>query len=408
MTRIVICDDDEARGRDDWATRIRAAMSASDDLKVQVLSVYELATAIEDLEKRSVNARRSHHNQSDHDDRASVVDAADVLVIDYDLTPDPDILTETDPEHEKVIWFELRAQTAETIAYLSRCYSRAGYIIIVNQDFKERTFDNTFQRFAESRADLNVSQDELGQTELWTGVGSGFRPWSWLPPVDAKDLFKRRVDQVDLDAGVLESLGLLPIEESGLDARQLDALGDEPAARTFRDVAITPELGLVGRDAPADEETLKRIAAAGVGRWLDRVVMAAQNVLVDTPHLLYRFPSLLPADPNVVESWNNALQLDGNQLNAGNPVLADKHVAACNWFSRPTWFWPRLLSDESIAEVATPWTSRSYMWVFAEDVSRFIGISAAAEIDTDLPGPYSRRFIAKRGDVQYWPRQRIL
>lgn len=408
MIRIVICDDDEARGRDDWAARIRAAMSASDDLRVQVLSVYELATAIEDLEKRSVTARRSHHNQSSYEDRASVIDAADILVIDYDLTPDPDRLTENDPEREKVIWFELRAQTAETIAYLSRCYSRCGHIIIVNQDFKERTFDTTFQRFAESRADLNISQDELGQAELWTGVGPGFRPWSWIPPLDARDLFQRRVAQVDLEAGVLESLGLLPIEENGLDARQLDALGDEPASRTFRDVAITPELGLLGRDVPADEETLKRIAAAGIGRWLDRVIMAAQNVLVDTPHLLYRFPSLLPGDPNLVESWNYALQLDGEQFDTGNPVLADKHIAACNWFSRPTWFWPRLLSDDSIAEVATPWTSSSYTWVFAEDISRFIEISAAAEIDTDLPGPYSRRFIAKLDDVQYRPRKRIL
>lgn len=408
MTRVVICDDDEGRARDDWAVRIRTAMRGSADPNVRVLSAYELAAAIEDLEKRSVDARRSRHGQPDYEDQASVIDHADVLVIDYDLTPDPDRLTESDPDREKVIWFELRAQTAETVAYLARSYSRCGHIIIVNQDFKEITFDTTFQRFAESRADLNVSQDELGQSELWIGTGLGFRPWSWLPPLEAKDLLQWRIDQVALDASVLETLGLLPVEESGLDARQLDALGDDPATRTFRDVALTPELGLLGRDAPADEETLKRIAAAGIGHWLDRMVLTAQNVLVDAPQLLYRFPSLLPGDPNVETAWNHALEIDVAQIDASNPALASKHVAACNWFSRPTWFWPQLLADESIAEVAAPWTSRSYEWVFAEDASRFINISVASEIQTDLPGPFSRRFIAKFNDVQYRPRNRIL
>jgi hypothetical protein len=406
--RVVICDDDEVRGRDDWAARIEMAIGTTLDVEVQVLGTYELAAAIESLEQRSVAARANEPGRIAYDDAASVIDAADILVIDYDLTPDSNTLAESDVEREKVIWVELRAQTAETVAYLSRCYSRCGSIVIVNHDFKVRTFDTTFLKFVDSWADFNISQDELGQTELWRGEGSGFKPWSWLTPFDARDLFHRRIEQVDLDAGVLSSLGFLPIEDSGLDSRQLDALGDEPDIITFRTVARAPDLGLAGRDIPIDDGALRRIAAAGIGRWLDRVVMTAQNVLVDAPHLFYRLPSMLPGGATEEKSWNEALQFNVSQLEAANVALVGKQVEACKWFSRPTWFWPKLRSDETIPEVATPWSSRSYRWTFAEDVSRFIDISVAAEVDTDLPGPYSRRFVARLDDVQYRPRQRIL
>jgi hypothetical protein len=398
--RAVICDDDETRGREDWAERIVGTLSPHYDVDPKVLSTYELASTLQALEARSALARRPAVDEDNADDMAAVVDAADVLIVDYDLTPEPSRNAEGDGR-EQLIRSQLRSQTAESVAYLARCYSSCGAIMIVNQTYRQRTFDLTMTKFAESRAEVNVSQQDVASPELWIGEGDDFHPWSWPVLADGPSLLDRRVALVDLEAPVLESLGLLPLETSGLDIRQLDALGDAPLEATFRKVATSPELGLVGKDEAIDDEGLKRVAAAGVGRWLDSVVLLSQNVLVDAPHLIARFPTLLPGDPNDVASWNAVVQTHSEI--AHNELLQSASIPACDWFHRPTWFWANLARNTAIEEVSKPWTTASYEWVFCEDISRFVSFDEAREVRTDLPGPYSRRFVANRPDVQYLP-----
>jgi hypothetical protein len=403
--RIVICDDDETRARDDWVERIVETLSPHYEVNLRVLSTYELASTLEALEARSAHARRPAVDLRKADDMAAVVDAAEILVVDYDLTPDPPSSGQGDARGQ-LIRSELRSQTAESVAYLARCYSSCGTILIVNQTFRERTFDLTMTRFADSRAEVNVSQQDVASPELWIGEGDNFHPWSWPVLAEAASLLNRRVELVDLDAAVLESLGLLPLETSGLDIRQLDALGDSPVEATFREVATLPELGLIGKDEAIDDDGLKRVAAAGVGRWLDFVVLGSQNVLVDAPHLITRFPSLLPGDPNDVASWNAVVRADSEIVN--NELLLSASIPACDWFFKPTWFWASLASNTAIGEVGRPWTTASYEWVFCEDISRFENFDEAREVRTDLPGPYSRRFVANRPAVQYVPKGRIV
>ena len=331
--KVVICDDDEIRAREDWAARIDDLPDVGPRLEVQPLSAYEVAASLANLESRSVAARDKDSSRSQAEQSVpSPVDDADVLIIDYDLTPDTKKIFNGSADDEKLIRQELRAVTAETLAYLSRCYSSCKYIVAVNNTFRERTFDLTYGKFVDSRADLNISQDDIDSRELWIEHGDGFRPWLWPKLIEAGDLFGRRVEKVDLDRSVLDSLGLLPIDESGLDARQLDPLGDRPEEISFREIANMPELGLDGRDRQNDEMALKRIAASGVGRWLDKVVMPAQNVIVDIPHLIYRFPSLLPGDPGQLESWNAAIDLPGDELRQDQVSLADRRIAVCDWF----------------------------------------------------------------------------
>jgi hypothetical protein len=407
--RVVICDDDEVRARDDWAARIDDLADAGPRLEVQALSAHELAVSLATLEERSVAARDGAGSKSQTEPSTDTpIDGADILIIDYDLTPDPNNTLSMDAETEKLVRRELRAATAETMAYLSRCYSSCKYIVAVNQLFRERTFDLTYGKFIDSRADLNITQDDIDSPELWFGRGEGFRPWTWPRLVEAGNLFTQRVEKVNLDAPVLDCLGLLPIDESGLDARQLDPLGDRPEEITFSEIANLPELGLAGRDQQNDEMALKRIAAAAIGRWLDRLVIPAQNVLVDIPHLIYRFPSLLPGDPRQLESWNAAIDLPEDGLKQDQVSLAEHRIAACEWFARPTWALSKLINDTAIVEVSSPWTAASFDWVFCEDVSRFTDIADAIEVQTDLPGPYSRRFIARVSSANYNPRGRLI
>lgn len=404
--QVVICDDDEARGRDDWGQSIIQTLSPHYDVNPEVLSTYDLASTLEALEARSALARRSGVNEGSGDDMAATVDAADILVVDYDLTPDPSRSGEG-VEREQLIRSELRSQTAESVAYLARCYSSCGAVMIVNQAYRQRVFDLTMTKFAESRAEVNVSQQDVASPELWIGEGSEFHPWSWPVLADGPGLLERRVALVDLKAPVLESLGLLPVETSGLDIKQLDALGDTPLEATFRDVATSPELGLMGKDEAVDDDGLKRVAAAGVGRWLDSVVLLSQNVLVDAPHLMLRFPSLLGSDPSKVASWNAVVRQANSEI-ANSDLLQTASIPACDWFLKPTWFWPSLARNTAIAEVSRPWTTVSYDWVFCEDTSRFVSFDDAQEFQTDLPGPYSRRFIAHLSGVQYVPQPRIV
>jgi hypothetical protein len=187
-------------------------------------------------------------------------------------------------------------------------------------------------------------------------------------------------------------------------------LGDHPEEVTFRDVALSFELGLMGRDQQNDENLLRRIAAGGIGRWLDRAVLAAQNVLVDAPHVAYRAPSLLSGPPGELESWNSTIGFGEAAVGLEMARLDHHRTAASNWFQRPAWAWSGISRDESILEISSPWTTESYDFVFAEDISRFVNISAANEIQTDLPGPYSRRYISRQhGDsVRYLPPRRIM
>jgi hypothetical protein len=331
------------------------------------------------------------------------------VIIDYDLTPDPARLANDSSGQADLIRSELRAETAETVAYLGRCYSTCKFIVAVNQIFRRRTFDLTFQKFVESRADLNISQDEIGSAELWTGQGDGYHPWSWPKLIDAGRLFEQRLSRVDLDTPVLPSLGLLSAEGSGLDARQLDALGDRSEQVTFRDVAMSFELGLTGRDEQPDEEALRRIAAAGIGRWLDRMIMPAQNVLIDAPHLVYRIPSLLSGDPASLDAWNSTTGFHESELGLNLMTLDSHRSASAEWFHRPAWAWADIAADVSLPEISSPWGSRMYDFAFAEDMSKFINVSSASEVQTDLAGPYSRRYILRLedGSVNYVPPRRI-
>jgi hypothetical protein len=47
-------------------------------------------------------------------------------------------------------------------------------------------------KFAESRAEVNVSQQDVASPELWIGEGDDFHPWSWPVLADGPSLLDRR------------------------------------------------------------------------------------------------------------------------------------------------------------------------------------------------------------------------
>ena len=147
---------------------------------------------------------------------------------------------------------------------------------------------------------------------------------------------------------------------------------------------------------------MARVAAARVGKWLERVVLPGQDVLVDAPHLALRFPSLLRGDGKKLDTWNATTSLfppkslwsEKAQL---RQTIQRHSFRQQDWLSRAAWFWSELRKLEDIEEVRNPWSVERPDFVFCEDVSGFLPQQEAREFVADLASSFVRRFVVNPG-----------
>jgi len=377
---ILICDDDQGRV-EDWKNRLELLKIP---FRLEGLAGQDLGTAIAELGKRRETSRRSGRQAATAEKHQ--FDAAAILVIDYDLL-------NVDPTS---------GMNGENVAYLARCYSDCGLIIGLNQHDRENFFDLSLKGHPESFADINLSADQLGNPGLWREPWTGFRPWCWpLLPAAAAAL-ERRVEGLTqhLDDSILEFLRFPAEAISSMPRSTIEYLGGEksPEKTTFRDFALKSSMGLRGRDKIRAETRMARIAAARVGKWLERVVLPGQDILVDAPHLASRFPSLLRGDTDKVATWNMSASLfPPKSLWSEKAQLRQKTAGHAlpeeNWLSRAAWFWGEVRKIEDIEEVRNPWSSERSDFVFCEDVSRFHPQREVREFVADLASPFVRRYV---------------
>lgn len=418
MLHVLVCDDDANRAKD-WRDEIefvlkqnrddtRAAQEGDRDsgaagreeVSVECLRPTELAEALSGLAHRQRDARAGSSPITNA--ALSRVEASDILVIDHDLTPTID-----DPDTDA-----LQGRSGEGFAMLARCFSTAGLIVLVNKGVQMSTFDLTMTRFADSYADLNVTDQDLDRSALWCGVREyerPFRPSHWPLLERGGRHLESLMDSIHLDQPVLTALGLADVLPD-FDRGQLDALGDEPGSTTFRDLATRPGLGLGLKDKQSDEALLTRIAVFGVYRWLNGTVLAGQNVLVDLPHLLERAPRLRGSiDLDALEPRDLLDRVSAIKLIPELSMLDSALVPACGWLGRPTWLCSRL--DASVLEGDEPgWADAPV--VMCEDVSAFVDIGDAREFEAAVAGPYVQRFVRylqkSAESIAYLPRNRLL
>jgi hypothetical protein len=336
-----------------------------------------------------------------------LVDSADLLIVDYDLTPVAD--RTPDPIEDQTALEELVGKTGEEFAYLARCFSTAAGIVVVNQRVQRRVFDLTLQQFTDSFANVNVTSRYLANSALWTGSGGEFRPWSWPRLIDVPAHVRRNWELIDgLDQCVLEALGLDDDEHLyAFTQPQLDLLGDDPRAATFEFLACESEFGLNAKDrqGAVGDDAKRRIAAAAVTRWLEGQVLPGQNVLIDAPHLAQRYPALLKGETSDLAAWNRTADLSAPDPGLDLDTLADARVPASAWVSRRVWSLPHVVRHRS-ALLKTS-NGGSQVFVFCEDTSRFADIDRATEIEIAVPTPYFQRFVEIVDGVDYTPRRRI-
>lgn len=123
--------------------------------------------------------------------------------------------------------------------------------------------------------------------------------------------------------------------------------------------------------------------------------------MVDAPHLVSRFPSLLTGEVNKRAAWNKTASFRGmSDLGIQYRRIAEFRFGKQDWLSRPAWFWKRLSNFDKIAEVADPWSGARPNQAFCEDVSSFLPREATREFVADLPSPFVRRFVVDKSSKE--------
>ena len=417
MKKKILIYDDERQRTNKFKGKLKRGLDKADQSdNFDVISVKddEFQDAIEALQKRRIEFRKNNAIclEESPEDGGEKIDEASIFIIDYDLLG------------SQVEQSPTGYLTGEIIAYLVRCFSRCKLIVGLNQ-YGSNPFDLTLRGDPESFADLNLGENQLSNPDLWRGAwgGSrrGCRPWSWPNLSKSLDNFDEQVKKVkdNLNKPIYKIVGfdlelfqLLPhviAQFIGQNTRK------EPDQVTFRDFVTRSWNGLNFKDTEKLENSidlndhiLARVGAARISKWLENLVLPGQNILVDAPHLISRYSSLVTGDKEETTTWNETAQLiDFSMLEINTDLIEPFRFRNNYWVSRPVWFWDKLRESEAIREVKDPWFTENSNWVFCEDASRFYHRKDCKQFLADTVSPFTQRFAKGFNEVDYRPRFRF-
>lgn len=370
--RVLVCDDSDGT-REEFVARINATFGSA---VAENHTGHDLKQAIAKLLLG---------------ESGTLFDGADVAVIDNRLIDDW-----VEPDDPKV--------SAEQLADLVRTSSTARSVVVLNQ-YREIDFDLRLDGRLESYADLNITEKCLECGNLWTeSRPAGFRPWSW--PV-----MERLVDQLDrrrewlmsdgrLDSPVIATLGLGDERIfRGFSRVATDFLHATlpPEQTTFRDFVMGATRSTDGkRKNDLDDDRIAKIAASRLGKWLEHAVLGPQDLLVDIPHLLERFP-ILVSDPTSLDSWNAPISWSRIEGFRSDQVSAYEWPMWKDWLNRPAYLWPLLQDDENLSrQMIESIDKQPPLEVgFCEDMSKFLAVSETQEFVANFDSAFDRRRLSK-------------
>jgi hypothetical protein len=333
------------------------------------------------------------------EDKTILLDQTSVFVIDYDLL-----------KVSKDAYL-----TGDNVAYLARCFSNCGIILGLNIDLRtagENPFDLTLRGHPESYCDVNIGSKQLGNAGLWGRKKEGFRPWCWPQLPDYLKSFEDKLTEIanHLDNPIGDFLGIKNlIKYSPKSVREF--IGGDPTGITFRKFVEKSGNGLRGRDKSASDDIVGRIASARLSTWLEHLVLPGQDLLVDAPHLVSRYPSLLEGDHSDIGIWNRTTSFDTfDKIGLNHETIEEHRFKKVRWLSRPAWFWPDLSRSAKIIEIREPWEAETTKYVFCEDSSNFHEQRHCKKFNMESESPFNRRFVRYLTDegVNYQPRVRLL
>lgn len=392
--KVLICDDEE-----DLAVKCSDEIKAfnDDEISVDIAKIKPFQDAVTLLVKRQKAYRESTPLPEEH----CLFDDYHILIVDYDLL--------YLDKHERM--------TGEGIARLARAFSTCGPIVILNQR-PDVDFDLTLSGDTESFADLNIPDKHISSQSLWlSSTRAGFRPWHWPLLKQSALNFRKRVDSLDgeLDTPIFSFFGFNPERAQRLSRTALAFLHPNiPTHKvTFRDFVLSSGNALDKRaadDLAGADAQLCLIAATRIHKWLERLVVGPQDVLVDLPHLVARYPFLLSGDHANVKDLNQTCDL---QAEATGLIIdpARKHLFIKDyWLSRPVFWWSDIECDEEIQAELNKFDFPDEELFFREDFSDFGSEADSDEFVAAFHSTYDRRHISKakeEGSKNYGPLVRL-
>lgn len=374
---IVVCDDEPEMAAH-WAEDI--SISLGDVANISTPDAQAIRQSLAILMARQKAARTPTPEPDDE----TCFDDVDIAFVDYDLVDlAPSI-----------------SVTGQELAYLVRCYSNCGLIVVINEGQISRpTFDLRLEPSVDQFADVRISADHLANPGLWTNTFIGYRPWSWPDLTYEVDAYARRIKIVQrhMDHPVASVLGI----EADLDRLSQKAVAalTNRGAYEISDVSFRQaieggsEMGLRKKDK-ADPARMARIAAARIRHWFAGLVLPAQDPYMDAPHLVSEYPSLMSASDDL-RSWNRTASLNvaAVELGLANAPIGNIALDLAPWTDRPLWRLTEVRNNSYIPEVADPWLQADPRYVFLEDLSKFVEQTLALGFDSKVPSRYDVRYV---------------
>ena len=376
-TMRVLVYDDYPEIADSLASRVRAACDSANVTPVRRETFQELIGLL----NRRRDAWRPGSNENVSIESTDV-DDADVVVVDYDL----------------LRYSAAGDTTGSRLAYLLRCFTKCGLIIVLNE-YGSNAFDLSLCSPSLDFADLHLGDVQIGNPGLWVGSFEGYRPWHWPVLPNARENFEKCVEDVrqNPDHPILDFLGLERFID-WMPKRAHDFFLGSGDLETVRFSAFVRQArgGIESKDELPPNYSA-RVAAARLVALLNGMILPEQSILVDAPHLVSRFPSLIRGGDQDVHHWNRLCDPVNEEIDdLLVDILTEHKFKRQHWLWRPVWYWPDISRDERIAEVKDPWIVKYVDWVFCENISRFVPIALADDFRADVSPPFNKRFVFKR------------
>ncbi len=383
--KVLICDDREDR-RDGWKEALTEILPASEweiELLTDSEEDHDLDRELGIMQARQFAARQKKSpDDSFLPDERSRFDDTSILIVDYDLA-----------------LFGKPGLTGERVTYLARCYSECKVVVSVNLNGQTNEFDLTLVDHLYSFADVDIGSDQLTVPVLWDKPLSGLNPWSWSSLLSLLERHDSCVEAVgDGSSKVKEAVGLGGVSLPRQITQPIEA--DENEDPNFDLFVRESGLGLRGDDVPW-RGTVARVGAARARKWLQHLVISAQDILVDAPHLAQRNPLLLGVEEEKLKERETfARTTDRGDERGGLIPALDRHrLPTSPWTDRPLWRWADLNSDSDLPGISAPWDRPEPEFRFCEDVSMFLPpeLTRSFLID-DVLTSQPLRYVAKQGD----------
>lgn len=379
--KILIYEDEDSIASG-WKEAIEAVCDrTSVKTSVKTVAKQGFLTLLRSIHTRQRKRRKSDSQLTD-DDTPSDVNNADIIVVDYDL----------------LRYLDKADTTGSRLAYLLRCFTRCGFIIVLNA-YGPNVFDLSLGSPVTDFADIHIGGEQIGNPGLWHAPFEGYRPWYWPVVPNAMRNFEKCVEEIstNLDEPILRFLNLDCVID-WMPRRALDFLSGKDAIQeiTFRSFVDSDTGGVAPKDRTTlDPDQIIRVAAARIGALLNLIILPEQSVLVDAPHLVSRFPSILRQERDSIAMWNRLCNPVEDDIDTLLTDIAShyRYRERAHWFWRPVWYWPAINREKQIKEVNDPWTYEETDWVFCEDLSRFVHADVARDFRALVEPPFNKRFI---------------